>query len=185
MERLSPLMLVGAIIASDDLVGVDQRPTDMIQAVIPDAEALMEDCLASGELDQEAFIYCLQTLCALAGHLFWGRNLSYLFSGEFSGNCSACGHSLYFVVGAYGFFCVGEEWIGPRKRTSTQNPIFPSPLQHLSPVAAWLHQKAVAHDQLEVAKQILHLFGTTKCPECNIMLEVSPAITQASGSSGD
>jgi hypothetical protein len=44
-DRLSPLMLIGAIIASDDLYGVDRRPVDAIQALIPGLQALADESM--------------------------------------------------------------------------------------------------------------------------------------------
>ena len=58
-ERLSPLILIANIIVSDDLRGVDRRPTDLIQPLIPELQTLADECMCVGGLETVDFLYCL------------------------------------------------------------------------------------------------------------------------------
>jgi hypothetical protein len=174
-KRIRLLVLIGGIIASEHLSGVDQRPVDLIGALIPKLQKLVEENLRLRGVDRTNFIYLLQAACAFDGELFWGQYLDNLNDGEFEGCCPACEHDLYLVIGEYGFFTTAEEWV-----TKGANPkrerIKPAELTALSGRAVWLYEAAVKYHQPDVAFAIRHLFGTTKCLECGASFDVAEAI---------
>ncbi|SDR40348.1 hypothetical protein SAMN05519103_02710 [Rhizobiales bacterium GAS113] len=178
-DRLSPLIMIGAIIASDDLSGVDRRPVDAIQALIPDLQALADESMKVSGLASETFIYCLQAASAFAGDLFWGRHLNHLVDGEFPGTCPDCDHDLHLVIGAHGFFTTTQEWVRPRDANSRRNPISAAGEHDLSGSAAWLHSTATKCGQRQIALWIRYVFGTAACPACNEPFQVAEAIANA------
>src|SRR5215472_7613679 len=56
-DRLSPLMLIGKIIASDDIRGFERRPADMIEPLIPSLQALVDEAMTVEGLQPDDFIY--------------------------------------------------------------------------------------------------------------------------------
>ena len=178
-DRLSPLMLIGAIVASDDLFGVDRRPVDDIQALIPDLQALADESMKVSGLTPEIFVYYLQAASAFADDLFWGRHLDHLVDGEFPGICPACHHDLYLVIGAYGFFATAQEWAEPQDADSGRNPISPASDHDLSGSAARLHSMATEYGQPQIALWVRYVFGTAICPACNEPFQVAEAIAKA------
>jgi hypothetical protein len=172
-------MLIGAIIASDDLFGVHRRPVDAIQALIPNLQALADESMKVDGLAPETFIYYLQAASAFAGDLFWGRNLNHLIDGEFPGACPACDHDLYLVIGAHGFFTTAQERVRPRDANSRRNPISAAGEHNLSGSAAWLHSTATKCAQPQIALWIQYVFGTAVCASCNERFQIAEAIANA------
>jgi hypothetical protein len=175
-KRTMPLVLMSAIVASDDLHGVERRPLNIIDAISPSARHLTEECLGAGDHDTIAFAYLVQAATIFDGDLFWGQRLDCLIAGEFDGRCPSCSHELHLVVGKYGFFVTAEEWVGPTSRDPERAPIAPAKVESLSGRAAWLHETAVQHGHSEFALWICHLFGTTTCPTCGQAFEVAHAV---------
>lgn len=172
-KRAMPLMLVGAIISSDDLVGVDTRPHALIDGASAEALLLTEQCMDAGEQDHISFIHLLAAACAFKGELFWARNLDCLIDGELPGHCPSCAHELHLVIGADGFFVTTEEWIGPNNSNPKRSSITPAEPASLCWPAAWLHQTAIRYNQPNVARSLCHLFGTAECPSCRQSFDVA------------
>ena len=175
-DRLSPLMLIGHIIASDDLYGLEHRPADLILPLIPGLETLVEEAMAVENLQPDSFIYHLEAAITFAGDLFWGRNLNHLVDGEFPGQCPACRHDLYLVIGDLGFFITAQDWVGAKNKGAAKNAILPTAEQDLAGSGAWLHSKALTYRQPAVAFRIRHLFGTGTCPACQQKFSLADAI---------
>lgn len=175
-KRTMPLALIGAIIASEDLHGIERRPLDFIDRVSSDARRLTFECLRAGGHDTTEFAYLLQAATIFDGDLFWGQRIDCLVAGEFDGHCPSCSHELHLMVGKYGFFVTAEEWVGPTSGDPERLPIAPTQAAALSGRATWLHDIAVQHEQSEFALWIRHLFGTTTCPSCAHSFDVAPAI---------
>src|SRR5215470_6756623 len=74
-DRLSPLMLIGAIVASDDVHGMDHRPAEIVELLIPELRRLADESMRTQGLGPDRFVYLLQAASAFAGDLFWGRHL--------------------------------------------------------------------------------------------------------------
>ena len=174
--RTMPLVLIGAIIASEDLHGIERRPLDIIDRISVAARRLTDDCLRARGHDITEFAYLLQAATIFDGDLFWGQRLDCLVAGEFDGHCPSCSHKLHLVVGKYGFFVTAEEWVGSTSCDPERAPIAPVQAATLSRRAAWLHESAVQHEQSEYALWIRHLFGMTTCPSCAHSFEVARAI---------
>ena len=175
-KRIDPLVLMGAIVASGDLYGIERKPLDIVNRISPEARRLTDECLQAGAYDITEFTYLLQAATIFDGDLFWGQRLDCLIAGEFDGCCPSCSHELHLVVGKYGFFVTAEEWVGPTTHNPERVPIAPVEAAALSGRAAWLHETAVQHNHSEFALWIRHLFGTTTCPTCGQALEVARAV---------
>lgn len=173
-ERIMPLVLMGAIVASEDLHGIDRKPLDIVNRTSADARHLTDECLKAGGHDITEIAYLLQAATIFDGDMFWGQRLDCLIAGEFTGRCPSCSHELHLVVGKYGFF-VTLEVGGTDYPQSVRVPIAPVEAE-LSGRAAWLHETAVQHNHSEFALWIRHLFGTTTCPTCGQALEVARAV---------
>jgi hypothetical protein len=173
-RRIHPLLLIGAIIASDKIVGLRERPWDAIEPLLPRLRRLTQEALSVDPLDRTAFIYLLQAASAFHGDLFWGRYLSFLADGEFPGRCPGCGRDLHLVIGQYGFFGTTEDWV--RKPEMRSDAIVPADQSQLSERALWLFDQAVSASQGEVAEWIRYLFGQAVCPACEMRVAVESAI---------
>jgi len=175
-RREPALTLIGAIISSSDLHGIDVRPDELISRLLPTLSNLATEEMEASGPDSESFIYCLQAASVFAGDLFWGRYLYHLADGEFGGTCPNCGHDLYFVFEGTDVFVTAHEYVGPNKVDSQLNEVLPAHPAQLTNRAAWLYATARNHDQFTVADQITYIFGETSCPECSKTLDVSGAI---------
>jgi hypothetical protein len=176
-KRIELLALIGGIIASGDLTGVDQRPVDLIKAMTPTLQRLAEESLRLRGLDRTNFVYLLQAASAFDGDLFWSQHLEDLVHGEFEGQCPGCDHDLLLVIGEYGFFTTAEDWV-TKGANPKREPIEPAEPTALFGRAAWLNEAAVKYHQTEIAVEIRHLFGTTKCPKCGASFDVASAIAR-------
>lgn len=176
--RLDPLMLIGAIIAADDLHAMDRRPAVLIEPLLPELRSLVDESMRTLTRDPVAFVHLLQAASAFAGDLFWGRHLDHLADGEFPGACPACGRDLRLAIAIHGCFVTAQDHIDPRNQGARRNPIEPADLHDLPDQAAWLHATAIAHDQRQVAFGIRHVFGTAVCPACHCALRIDAAIAE-------
>lgn len=175
-KRVMALVLMSAIVASNDLRGIERRPLDLIDRISLAARRLTDECLEVRGHDTPTFVYLLQAACAFDGDVLWGRYLEYLVDGNYPGHCPSCRHDLQLAIGCPGFFATAEDWVGPRNTNPARIPIQPAEPAALAGRAAWLHETAVQHDQSEVALWIRHLFGTTTCPKCAQAFEVARAV---------
>jgi hypothetical protein len=175
-SRLMALVLIGQIIASDDLFGIHHRPIELIAPLIPALRELVDESMKVEGLESKEFIYCLEAAAAFAGDLFWGRQLDHLVGGDFSGCCPSCGHDLRLVIGDRGFFVTAQKWGRPENASATRNPISPADEGGLAANGAWLHSKALSHGHEGVALSIRHVFGTGTCPQCQNTFKVADAI---------
>jgi hypothetical protein len=174
-QRAHPLVLIGAIIASDSLFGINERREDIINPLLPQLRRIAQETLVDDRLDQVAFIHVLQAACAFHDDLFWGRHLGMLGDGEFPGRCTTCHREVRLAIGQYGFFATAEEWIRkPGVKKTAIAPVEPSALQGRG---MWLYDQATSSRRTEVADWIRHLFGTTKCPACEVPISVEDAIS--------
>lgn len=177
-QRLSLLSLAGAIVASDDLVGLDHRPLDLIEPILPRLQRLTDESMWSSTVDATSFIYLLEAASAFRGDIFWGRHLSHLADGEFPGRCPVCDYDLYLVIGNHGCFTTAQDSAKPHDAKSKRVPIAPAPPATLSGWAAWLHDAATQYHQPEVASWSRSVFGTTECPVCGNRFDVAQAIAR-------
>jgi hypothetical protein len=186
-ERVQALVLAGSILSSDDVDGGDRvkflRP---IEGVVPHFQKLCAESLAGPGLPETDFIHLLQAARSFEGDHFWGRELERLADGEFTGTCPHCGAELFLVMGEYGFFATSEEWVRPAgtrpgrtavRPGSNRTPIEPN-AGELPDAGGWLHERARAAQQHDVARLIRHVFGTTACPLCGDGFEVRDAISE-------
>lgn len=181
-ERAQLIALAASILDSRN-----HCPKDLLgplEWVAPRFQQLCRESLAQRELPKADFIYLLQAARSLAGDHFWGEGLDHLVSGEFPGQCPHCGVELYLVIGEYGFFTTAEEWVqrpGSRPgmiepRAGIKATAIEPQIGLLPEVGQWLHDRAQAAQQVDVADWIRHLFGTSGCPSCGRAFEVQAAI---------
>jgi hypothetical protein len=176
-ERLMPLCLAGAIVASEDVDG--SREDLLVEAGVslPDMHALALESLSTAHVSGADFISLAQAALAFEGESLWSRRLDRLIDGEFEGECASCAADLYLVIGQYGFFVTSEEWVNhPRVRRTPIAPIEPGAL---AGTGRWLHECFLhaGHDKL--ATWLEYLFGSSACPSCGAGFRVEDAIRRA------
>lgn len=170
--RLNALVLAGAIVASDDVVG--ERPDAVVEGVTGDLNRLIAETMTDSSFDDQTFIYLMQAAAAANGEMFWARNFDRLAGDEFPGQCPACASGLYFAIGKNGYFTTHQDYVantnGPRA------PIEPSIVSNLPADGVWLERLAATQGRDELAKRILYIFGASRCTACQVGLSVSEAI---------
>lgn len=171
-DRLRPLLLAAAIVASDDVVGESLAST--LKPEIARLHRLALETISSAAVSNEAFVYLLEAAAALGGDRLWGTQLNRLADGEFNGTCPSCGEELYVAVGTRGFFVTTEEWKDEPRTKGT--PIAPAVPSELTGTANWLHEIASTQGRNDVATSLTYLFGVVRCPGCNTQLGVSEAL---------
>jgi hypothetical protein len=174
-QRLKPLSLAGAIVASDDRLGVDPNEVKAFEPTIEALHRLALDTLAANDFPGEKLLELFWTIYDLERDSLWGYILDGLVvSGEILGQCTSCGVELYLVIGEEGFFNSADEWA--TQPNAKRIPILPAEPQSLSGRGEWLYQQALQREQTQAAFWICHLFGTTHCSRCTSSLHVFETI---------
>src|SRR5262249_11383266 len=148
-KRFDSLTLLGAIIASDDLVGVEAPPTEQIQRLLPPLRMLTEETMERVSFNTIAFIYLLQASAVFDGDSFWGPNLDRLSGGESLPSCPSCSHDLALVIGTVGCFTTYGEWY--RRPDIKREPILPAERSALVGMGEALFTRAMRFDHPDVA----------------------------------
>lgn len=172
VDRLQPLVLAGAIVASNDpSADFDIAP---FRQDIDELAALADDALTTTGLTQEDFIYLMQASLALHGHAQWGRHLDRMCDGErFHARCPSCDADLEVALqpgGVSHLRLEGED-------EADGNAIEPTPPAALTGIGQRLHRLATS-DQQDVADKLCSLFGHAACPACAQRLPVADAIAK-------
>lgn len=173
-DRLAPLVLAGAIVASRD-----PSPDFDIAPFRADVDALAMlamDAITAARWSRVDFIYLLQAAMGLQGHALWGGQLDRLADGEFHAVCNACDAELQVAIGEYGYFVTDEEWLD--RPDTPRHAIEAAEAASLTGIGARLHGLAHDADQPAVAHDLRHLFGHATCPACSQRLSIADAIAK-------
>lgn len=173
--RIMPLVLAGSILISNDVLGDRTCFMQGLEGTVERLRQIASETLPAVGLSQTEFIHLLQATLALLGDTVWGRRLDRLVDGDFEAVCPDCDSDILLVIGKFGFFITAEEWVNRPK--VKRNNIAPAQSTDLSGTGFWLYQRAVDHQQEELANWIRHLFGTAHCPRCGNKLVVNEAIS--------
>ena len=173
-ERTAPLDLAGAIWSSDDVKGNRDELASGLAQVIGDLESLSDEALASDAVPRLDRIYLLQAACAFKGADAWGRLLDHMADGEFPAKCPECDAEFAAVVGKYGTFVSGFDWL--EQAQANRQPIEPADATRLDVIGTWMAHMAGATGDTELAFWIRCLFGSALCPECGAEIALETAI---------
>ena len=174
-ERVMPLALAAAIVASDDVKGSRAELMAELSETVRRLEILTSRALEAVELSRVDRICLLEAKLAFSGSRVWGRLLHGLADGEFGGQCPHCSADLYLVIGDEGYFAAAEEWVNrPECRRS---PLSPSEPDDLPKVGIYLHETCLKVGDAELGLRVRYLFGSTTCPSCASRIRVSESIT--------
>lgn len=169
--RLSPLALAAAIVDADFTAGGARLRG--LEDTVEGLRSVASESLAAKGLTPEDFATLLDCIQSFERHGRFGNTLKYLASGEVPGECPACDHPLYFVIGKYGFFCTADYGIfNPSVR---RMPILPAVATELQGSAKWLYETAERAHQTEIANWTLYLAGATICPSCEAPVQIAKA----------
>lgn len=174
-ERLMPLALAAAIVASDDVKGNRAKLMAELSETIRRLEDLTRETLEAAGLSRLDRIYLLEAKLAFSGDRVSGRLLHGLADDEFGGRCPHCGTDLYLVIGEEGLFATAEEWVN--RPQCKRSPLSPCEPNDLSEVGTSLHQACLEAKDAELGLWVRHLFGSTICPSWASPLRVPEAIT--------
>ncbi|WP_430790884.1 hypothetical protein [Actinoplanes sp. G11-F43] len=143
-ERERPLVLAGflALDATDRI-----HRSDEITAL----RLLARESLEAGASDARMYVYLQQAVLGLDGDQTWGRALDLVNDGEADVTCPACDTETLVSL------------------DPSDSPVTAA-LDH--PLAARLHEQAVAAGFPEVAASVALLFGRMDCPSCGDTFDV-------------
>lgn len=176
-NRHDPLMLAGAIIASDDTperVSVDDI-RQKYRAELAAFEALTHEALEVPELrgDATTFVFLLQTLLAFQGEPVWQRQLESLAEDGYSVTCPGCDECLSLTFDDDHHAVVEDD---EGDDDAVRLPLAPALPASLTGIGARLHRFTEEHGQPKIAHQLTYLFGRATCPACRTEFSPSDAV---------
>ncbi|WUI02432.1 hypothetical protein OHR68_11715 [Spirillospora sp. NBC_00431] len=166
-ERVMPLVLAGAIVASTDRDGVRTDPRTAHAAEVGELARLTEETLRGGVADDAAaYVHVLQALLAFEGVAVWGQRLDGLNDEEYEVDCPHCQAGNFVAFGEYGHFAT-TDGLYMNDTDSRRTPLLPARPSSLEGLAQRLYARAVADGHPEVASKLTYLFGGARCAECD------------------
>jgi hypothetical protein len=170
-DRLRPLVLSGAIVAGayqNHGLG-DVRAEHA--AEIAELLRLAEETLAAvgGEVRESGFLALLQSMLAFEDVPVWSERLRELGSGEFELYCEDCDGFLHILLDGPPF-CISVSGV------ETEGEVVPVALEDLEPLGRRLYLAAEAAGRPKIMTKLLHLFGSTACPECGRGFQVAAEV---------
>ncbi|WP_157963913.1 hypothetical protein [Actinocorallia populi] len=170
-DRLWPLSLAGRIVAGarqDHGLG-DVRAAHA--AEITELLRLAEETLAAvgGEVRESDFLDLLQSILAFENVPVWSERLLTLAHGEFELYCADCDECMCVILDGPRF----STYVSGVEPESEVVPVAPDDLE---PLGRRLYLAAEAAGRPKVMARLLHLFGTTACPECGREFQVAAEV---------
>jgi hypothetical protein len=183
-DRVMPLVLAGAIVASTDRPHDADDPRVTHAAEVSDLIGLTEQALDDPGLIEEpaTYIHLLQALLALEGVEVWGQWLDGLSDGEYEVPCPSCGSENFVVFGAYGHFTTLDS-LYMKNADTIRVALKPKQPHELPPLGRRLHARALADGHPDLGKKLTYVFGTAQWALCGKSSEVDQAIAAAHGNS--
>lgn len=128
--------------------------------------------------DRAEYAYLLEAVLAFEGVAGWSENLAWgLTNEEYEVACPQCTSDLFIVLGERGFFsCGADHALSQGDADMESKPLRPANPADLKGIARRLHDTALADDQQEVARALLHLFGDATCPDCGTGFPVAAQV---------
>jgi hypothetical protein len=175
--RLAPLALASGIVAATDVNGGRREQyLSGLGSTIDSLRHLAVESLRRPGWTRSDVVYLLQAVAAFDGDRLWGNCLDYLVDGELPGQCSACSTDLYLVIGESGFFTAVDG--GENRPETLRVPIEPAS-GALPPASRRLNELAAAAGHADLASWMLYLFGSSRCPNCDVPFTVPDAVVRA------
>lgn len=167
---VEPLHLAATVVASDD----DPEIVDAVRRKYAGELAILRDhaeanlALATGSAD---FIYGLQALMAFEGTSPWNRELEALSDEELTVDCPSCSESLTICFESLPATITAPDDGSPATAVA---PAIPGELRGST---ARLHALALRHGRVAVSEAMLSLFGTARCPGCDVGFDLPTALS--------
>lgn len=176
-QAVNALALAGSIMA-----GAEQRHGAGDVRAEHAADIATLTALAQAQLrittDRAEYAYLLEVVLAFEGVAGWSENLAWgLTNEEYEVACPQCTSDLFIVLGERGFFsCDADHALSQGDADMESKPLRPANPADLKGIARRLHDTALADDQQEVARALLHLFGDATCPDCGTGFPVAAQV---------
>jgi hypothetical protein len=180
-DRVMPLVLAGAIAASEDLAPGAQEHQQHYMAAAPALATLADRTLSQGSLPREpgTYVHLLQALLAFKGDRTWGRLLAGLADQEYETECPNCQTPLVIALREDDHNSMVHDFVA--QATDEPLPLRAGESGNLTHPGQALHDRACLEHQHEVADQLTYLFGHATCPRCRTEFRVSDAVVGVAG----
>jgi hypothetical protein len=175
-DRVMPLVLAGAIAASEDLAPGAEEHQQRYMATAPALATLADRTLSEGSPTREPgnYVHLLQALLAFKGDRIWGRLLAGLADEEFEAECPNCQTPLVIALREDDHSCMVHDFVA--EATDEPLPLRAGEPDNLTHPGRALHDRACLDHEHEVADQLTYLFGHATCPRCRTPFRVSDAV---------
>jgi hypothetical protein len=161
-ERVQPLQLAGAIVASKDVQGSRADFARDLPKLLPCFDEIASNTLLSKPaLSELEFLYVLQAALAFREVVPWNTMLDRLPDGELDGECGRCGAVIVVRLDDSGASVGSEE-----SSEDPTNRLAPADPGRLSSMSRWMLETARSAGHLVLASRLLQLFATGPCPAC-------------------
>jgi hypothetical protein len=176
-DRVMPLALAGAIVASVDRPHDAEDPRVSFPAEVRDLAGLTDEALREPGLreDPGTYIYLLQALLAFEGVAVWGEWLDGVNDGEYEVPCPSCGVENFVAFGPYGHFTTLDSMY-MNEPDAERIPLQPKQPHDLGSPGRRLHARALADGQTDLADRLTYVFGNARCAECGAVFQVDRAV---------
>ena len=178
-QRIQPLLLAAAIVASSDFAAYEDFPdvhsthaAQIEQLVDVTTQALRHPDLAT---DPGTYVYLLQALLAFEGVEVWAENLDGINDEEYEVPCPHCETENFVAFGGYGYFSTLDSMYMENTGTH-RTPLEPQQPANLDPLPRRLYEAAQADGHPDVSEKITYVFGHAQCAECGLRFRVDEAI---------
>jgi hypothetical protein len=176
-ERVDPLVLAGAIVASTDRPYGEPAPQVAYPTQIAELITLTEEALQHPGLaeDPGTYLELLAALLAFEGVEVWGEHLDGIINEEFEVPCPQCEAEIFVVFGRYGYFSTTDDMY-MSNTSSKRIPLRPADPSALEGLGRRLYARALADGHPDLANKLTYVFGHAECVECGTLFSVDEAV---------
>jgi hypothetical protein len=170
-DRLWPLSLAGSIVAgANQNHGLGDVRAEHA-AEITELLRLAEETLTAvgSEVREADFLGLLQSILAFENVPVWSERLINLANGEFELYCEDCEDDMHIILDEPRFYLY---LIG----AGSEAELVPVAPDDLEPLGRRLYLAAEAAGRPKIMTQLLHLYGSTACPECGRSFQVAAEV---------
>ena len=180
LDRLMPLALAGAIVASNDLAAGAEEHRQLYAAAVSGLSALTVQTLRDAGLRDEprTYTHMLQAMLAFEGNGTSAKNLSALADGECELQCPGCRAPL--VITLHASDCTSSVHDFVARPGDRRLPLRADKPDDLPELGSRLYNQARIDKQSAIAEQLTYLFGHATCPRCQTSFRVSEALDDPS-----
>lgn len=174
VDRVMLLILAGAIVGSNHQAHGPVDAHREYETQIAEMIELTSETLQEPSVEENNYIYLLQTLAAFEALEVWNHYLECIVDGEFQAFCPECKARNTIVIGEEGYFVAGD----PDENASRQ-ALLPAPADKLEGAAQRLHARALADGRPTIAEKVTYLFGTAGCAYCETTFQLGTALSDS------